>query len=154
MSLAWGILSPCLEAISIAYLLIIVERTSEWSSMNQTPCWQSRDHLIAVPWFLGRSPPRSIATAQFCWASCVGLCLQVSQFTRGFCFHFFNYFPPLFLHKRWCSAFWLTYMPNTPTCFWEEPFEKLDLQASLIYQVPLYPDLLDTILTSGLTSLE
>lgn len=78
MSLAWGILSPCLEAISIAYLLIIVERTSEWSSMNQTPCWQSRDHLIAVPWFLGRSPPRSIATAQFCWASCVGLCLQVS----------------------------------------------------------------------------
>lgn len=31
-----------------------------------------------------------------------------------------------------------------------EPFEKLDLQDNLIYQVPLYLDLLGTVLTSGL----
>lgn len=69
--------------------------------------------------------------------------------TQEFCFHLYNYLSPLFFCIN-IGALLFGSQPNTPTWFGEDPFGKSDLPASLIYQVPLYLDLLGIGLTSGL----
>lgn len=96
---------------------------SMWYCLPNNNCWEDKwegqhdtDTMLAIegsldccpvasrekPSYEYRDSPVSAgATAWVCafkWASLL----------RDFCFHLFNYFPPLFLHKCWCSAFWLT----------------------------------------------
>lgn len=116
MSPAWRIPSPCLEACGIAYLIIIVGRTSERGSTTQTQCWLLKGRLIAVPWLLGRSPPRSIGTAPFLLGQLHGFVPSGERVYSGiFAFICLT----TFLHSFCINVGVLLFgsQPNTPTWF-------------------------------------